>query len=62
MGLSFRQVHRWGGVFFSGSPLNRMRGSVGDSHLKLKELALVFELYLEYSTETGNCPRYLILP
>ena len=47
MGLSFRQVHRWGKLFILVSPLNRMRYSVGDSHLKLKEIARVWELYLE---------------
>lgn len=57
MGLPFRQVHRWGEVFILVSPLNRMRDSVGDSHLKLKEVALVWGLYLDYSAEDGNGPQ-----
>lgn len=44
------------------SSLDRMRGSGGDNNLKLKEMALVSEFYLVYSTEAGNCPRHPALP
>lgn len=55
-GVVIQPVHRWGEVFMSVSPLDRMSGSAGDKNLKLKALALAFELHLAYSTETGNRP------
>lgn len=42
------------------SPLNRMRDSARDSHLKLKEVALVWGLYLDYSAEDGTSLKTLL--